>query len=146
MTEAVLLPFNFRPRNSSFHCVLQFLLWPNGTGFPKGFKILARFAGICSSLRRLFFPFSAGRSISDRSSFISVQSSRETSSRRNPVKAQIAKNGNRSRSRADKNALISSGVNISTLPFRLTRNGSNPSSGFAARTFAFVAMLRALLR
>src|SRR6516225_2231279 len=107
MTEAVLLPFNFRPRSCSFiaRCSFFFGLTEPASR-TKGFKILARFAGICSSLRRLFFPFSAGRSISDRSSFISVQSSRETSSRRSPVKAQIEKNGTQSRSRADKKEVL----------------------------------------
>src|SRR5271165_5826202 len=33
MTEAVLLPFNFRPRNAGFHCVLQFVLRSYRTGF-----------------------------------------------------------------------------------------------------------------
>src|SRR5271165_2897037 len=75
MTEAVLLPFNIRPATAvSIACCSFFFGLTEPAYRTKGFKILARFAGISSSLWRLFFPFSAGRSISERSSFISVQS------------------------------------------------------------------------
>ena len=61
------------------------------------FRIAPRFAGISMSLRRLFFPLLGRRSISRRFSFISLQSSRSTSARRSPVKAEIAKKGSQSR-------------------------------------------------
>src|SRR6202043_2625332 len=66
-----------------------------------GDRIAMRFAGISSNLRFPFFDLLNGRSMRERPSLISDQSSRLTSSRRRPVKAEMAKNGTQSAVRVE---------------------------------------------
>src|ERR1700720_4044410 len=77
--------------------------WTGPSARTNGERIAKRFAEISSSFRRPFLLFQGGRSIRERSSFISLQSSRPTSSERKPVKAEIAKKGSQSRSRGARN-------------------------------------------
>jgi hypothetical protein len=112
----------------SIACCNFFFGFTEPDSLPNSFRIAARFAGISMSLRRLFFPLLGGRSISRRSSFISPQSRRSTSARRSPVKAEIAKKGSHSRSRAAKIAKAKRDRDLASEIDPLGVGGGNQSS------------------